>query len=294
MNQSWFHVIAALVAVCTIASAQEDVLRPNGRPGATPKKRSHSSGTGAIWRLGLEAGINVNSSSRDVTGASQSSIYNTFASASGISPLFGVYVEAELSSVIALGARFLYDMKNVSGSKTDAFRDCSILDPYTGTTIVSAPISASFENSLSYITINPVVRVTLADRLFLHAGPVIQFAASQLESSLTQSVSESEQCRFVDADGNFTLTSITSTGSEDANPSTRFGLDAGIGYRIAITPKIDLVPRLGYQFMFTEYASGANVLDDTQAQTNPPARNVSISTGSLNSLQASLSLWFSL
>lgn len=294
MTPRWLLLFLFSLTATSVSFAQEDVIRPNGRPGEAPRARTQRTTKGLTWRLGLETGVNFNNSSRTIGGASGTSLFQTYASGSGISPFFGLYVEAQLSPTIAVGARVLYDMKSVQGTKNDVIRDCSIPDPYGGVSFVQAQIAAEFENTISYFTINPVLRFTLADRFFVHAGPVLQVAASKLESRLTQSVSPDEACRFVDENGDFTLTTIESTNTENANPSTRFGLDAGIGYRLPIGSKIDLVPRIGYQFMFTEYAQGTNLIDDTQAITDPPARNVSISTASLHSLQLSLALWFTL
>ncbi len=88
-------LLVAVVAATTVF-AQEDVLRPNGRPGEVPAAR-RVKGKGLPFRLGLEAGINYSMSSRDIVGTLATSGVNTFATGSGISPLFGLYAEVELT-----------------------------------------------------------------------------------------------------------------------------------------------------------------------------------------------------
>ncbi|MCX6140430.1 MAG: outer membrane beta-barrel protein [Candidatus Kapabacteria bacterium] len=293
MKIRFMMLLISIVGVTT-TWAQEDVLRPKGRPGSVVTSSPKSSSKGLTWRLGLEAGINYSMTSRDITGSSSTSIFQTFASGSGVSPLFGVYVEVALSKSISLGGRFLYDMKSVHGSKSDVIRDCSVDDGSGGFTTVPATINADYTNKISYITINPLLRFSITDGLFAHIGPVVQVAASNIESTLNQSVDPNETCRFIDAAGQYTLTSTSSTTTATASPTTRFGLDVGLGYMIPLSSTIHLVPRVGYQYMFTEYDAGVKVTDNTQAVTNPPERTVEISKGSLNSLQASLSLWFTL
>lgn len=290
---SWLIIL--FVVGCVGLTAQEDVLRPKGKPGSPTGSTSRkSSGKGLTWRLGLEAGINYSTTSRDITGASSTSFFNTFASGSGISPLFGIYAEVAVSKSIAIGGRFLYDMKSVSGSKNDVVRDCSVLDGYGNVNVVQAVIAVDYTNTISYFTMNPLIRFSITDGFFAHLGPVIQVAVSDVESTVNQAIDPADACRFVDENGQFTLTSTSNTTTGTASPSTRFGLDVGLGYMIPLTSTIHLVPRVGYQYMFTEYDTSTSLLDNTQEITNPPARIVEISTGSLNSLQASLSLWFTL
>ncbi len=102
-----------------------------------------------------------------------------------------------------------------------------------------------------------------------------------------------ETCRFNLNQPNESATQIT-TGTDTTDPSFRFGVDIGVGYRIAVTPTIDLVPRVGYQFMLTSFALAETDTDVSNATMFPPERPYTASAPSLNSLQASLSIWFTL
>lgn len=292
--RTWSCLIIAFIVGCVALPAQEDVLRPKGRPGAVESGKRKSSSKGLTWRLGLEAGINYSMASRDITGPIATSPIMAFTSGSGISPLFGIYAEVEVSSSIAIGARVLYDMKSFGNTKTDATLDCIILDEYGSIINTStANLDAEYTQTINYVTINPLIRWSVADRFFVHLGPVLQFAASDVETKIVQTMDAGEICRF-----NFgtpdSSTTFSSTGTEAADPSFRVGLDVGLGYRIALSKTIDLVPRVGYQFMFTPYGKEETGIDASNAIMDPPERTYTATAPMLNSLQASLSLWFTL
>jgi len=290
---SWFMIM--FVVGCVGIAAQEDVLRPNGRPGDASSSSGRSKkGKGLTWRLGLEAGINYSMASRDITGLIETSPLLAFSTGSGISPLFGIYAEVELTPSIAIGTRVLYDMKSFGNTKSDATLDCIILDEYGVVVNAStANLNAEYTQTVNYVTINPLIRWSVADRFFVHLGPVLQFATSDIETKIVQTMDDGEICRF-----NFgtpdSSTTFTSTGTDPADPSFRVGLDLGLGYRIPLTKTIDLVPRVGYQFMFTPYGKEETGIDASNAIMSPPERTYTATAPTLHSLQASLSLWFSL
>ena len=279
-------IIAALLIVGT-ATAQEDVLRPNGRPGSAPATSS-SSGKGLPFILGLEAGANFNFFSQTIDGTWDESPYNVYGDGFGVSPLIGIYADISLSESFGIGVRILYDMKSFGNTQDEALLDCFIEDQ--GYTV--APVSVEYTESVSYVTINPVLRWQETPQFFVHFGPVIQFAVDSLSNTTTFTVDESEACRFFYGTPQESTT-LTTEGSAAADPSTRFGIDVGLGYRIPLSSTIDLVPRLGYQLMFTPYSQEVEFLDDSRANTIgfTPATATS---QTLNSLQLSLSLWFNL
>jgi hypothetical protein len=232
--------------------------------------------------------------SRDITGPIATSPLLAFSSGSGISPMFGIYTEVELSSSFAIGARVLYDMKSFGNTKTDATLDCIIIDEYGSIVNTStANLNTEYTQTINYVTINPLIRWSVADRFFVHIGPVLQFAASDVETELIQTMDDGEICRFNFGTPDSSMT-LTTTTTEAADPSFRVGLDLGIGYRIPLSKTIDLVPRVGYQFMFTPYGKEEVGTDASNAIMSPPERPYTATAPMLNSLQASLSLWFTL
>jgi len=290
--QKKFIVLFAIAISAVAVQAQEDVLRPQGRPGQVAAQQSRAKGL--PFRLGIEAGVNYSMASRDITGTVATSPFNTFSTGSGISPLVGIYAEVELSPRIAIGARFLYDMKSVGATKTDVTTDCLIIDSFGNpVSTSSANLDARYTQKVSYVTINPLIRVSLTERLFLHVGPVLQFAVSKTETEIVQTMDEGDTCRFNFGTPTESIQQTTNDTSA-TDPSSRFGLDLGIGYRIALSKTIDLVPRVGYQYMFTAYGLESSDVDTSNAIMSPPARPFTTSAPSLHSLQASLSLWFTL
>ena len=277
----------ATLLISWSAAAQEDVLRPNGRPeGVTTS--SGSSGGGLPFILGLEAGANFNFFSQTIEGTWDESPYNVYGDGFGVTPLFGIYADIGISESIGIGVRLLYDMKSFGASQNEALLDCFIENQ--GYTVV--PVSIEYTESISYLTINPVLRWQATPEFFVHIGPVIQIAVDSLTNTTTYTVDESETCRFFYGTPQESTT-LTTEGSAEADPSTRFGLDLGLGYRIALSSTIDLVPRLGYQLMFTPYAQDIEFLDDSRANTIDFAQ-ASATSPMLNSLQLSVALWFNL
>ena len=129
------------------------------------------------------------------------------------------------------------------------------------------------------------------EELIIQVGPVIQLAASDLAINITRSVDESEACRFLDSAGNQTTLS-TFSGVDSAATGTRFGVDIGVGYRLALAPSIALVPRIGYQLMFSPIGPDVADIDQSQPSSGTPA--FTQTDRKLTSLQASLALWFTL
>jgi hypothetical protein len=278
-------VVFVLASLSLIA--QEDVLRPNGRPpGSVAPASTGSSSVPVI--LGLEVGANFNFFGQKMTGTWEESPYNAFSSGFGVSALVGLYVDFPISSTIGIGMRALYDMKRFGNEEGGKLLDCTL----QGGGFTPAPITVDYTETINYITFNPLVRIQATNALFFHVGPVIQLAVGQVTNRTRYTVDEASECRF------FIGTPDESTmieGQVTADPSvtTRVGLDAGVGYRIPLSSLIDLVPRVGFQWMITEYAPDQDFIDDSRINTIGPA-NASATSVSLSSLQASLSLWFNL
>ncbi|MBK6292372.1 MAG: PorT family protein [Ignavibacteria bacterium] len=280
--------------------AQEDVLRPSRKrqptdkvppAGDTVAAREQRPVRRPFLRVGVEGGINLNTASRDVTGTLATSPYMVYETGGGVSPLAGLYVELDVARSVAVGVRVLYDVKSFTARKEDVIEDCPIYDPLSGYAIgyTFAALSSEYETTLTYFTISPLVRWSPVARLFIQCGPVVQFAAGNSTTTLTESMDEGEDCRF--DNGTELSTTRTESSTGPADPDVRFGIDAGVGYMIPLAPWLDLVPRLGYQWMFTPFTEQTTGLDDT-SQYSTGLTTYTATEGVLRSLQASLSLWF--
>ncbi len=297
-------LIIAVVGRFT-SHAQEDVLRPNGRDRTTPDEINMAPEYGAagpgtagkpgpVIRVGFETGLNYSMLSRTVDGIIDTSPFALTRSGSGVSVLYGLYAELQLSPSVALGLRMMVDPKKVYASRDGILQDCVILDEYgvpQQTTVAS--MSGDFKQSQMFVALTPTVRVSITDRLFAQVGPTIHIPISHIKSTFTLVIDPDDQCLFNFGKPNASKTSTTEDESTE-HPAIRIGLDAALGYRFPLSESIDLVPRAGFQLMFTTFDNATSGVDASRELTDPPARAYTASGASLNALQASVSLWFRL
>lgn len=291
-----------LVLLHTGAVCQEDVLRPYGRGRSTPLSAAPNEvvpqrspdGPGLILRGGIEGGLGVNLYSKSIEGILPTSPLSMISSGMGVSPMFGVYAELEISPTVSVGLRMIADQKNVSGSKSGLLQDCVINDAYGNPLQVTvATLTGDFTQTITFFTFTPVVRVDLMDHLFAQVGPTIHLPTGNLKGTTTLTIDPDDQCSFNFGQPNQSKVS-TSEGEDPNIPAMRIGLDAALGYRIAIGDGLELVPRLGFQMMFTALDQESTGVDSTRELTDPPVRDYIARAASLNSLQASIALWFRL
>lgn len=285
--------------------AQEDVLRPNGRERKSTDVVNTAAeygnagpsiaGTpGPVIRVGFETGLNYSMLSRTVNGIIETSPLSLTRSGTGVSVLYGLYAELELSPSVALGLRMIVDPKKVGSSRAGILQDCVVLDEYGVPEQVSvASMSGDLKQSQMFLAIAPNVRVSITDRLFAQIGPTIQIPISHIKGTVTYVIDPGDSCLFNFGTPNASKTSVIEAESTD-HPSLRIGLDAALGYRFPLSENIDLVPRAGFQLMFTPFDNAMSGIDESRVLTDPPAREYTASGASLNSLQASVSLWFRL
>ncbi len=289
--------LATLLVLSVSVSAQEDVLRPKGRKkpqGDTAETKDlqvRDKASAKKFRIGAELGINYNLASRLVEGTLPTSPYMVLESGSGVSPFAGLYVEMIVRPSVSIGLRMFYDVKYFGDEKTDVIEDCPIVEPISGYVIgyKLSSLNATYTTSVKYLTFNPLVRFVSPIGLFVHVGPSIQFSLGNISTSLVERMDVTEDCRFE-------IRSVLSnervtTESIQPSPSLRIGLDVGVGYTIPLSSGFELVPRIGYQLPITAYGESQNETDDTSQYSNGIAP-FTLSAGSLQSFQASLSVWF--
>ena len=301
-----FLLLLVIAVVARYSSyAQEDVLRPNGRERTTPDVINTAAEygdagpgpagiPGPVIRVGVEAGMNYSMASRTVDGIVETSPLVITRTGSGVSPLYGIFAEFELSPSVALGLRMMMDPKRVSSSRDGILQDCVVLDEYGVPQQVSVSrMRGEFKQSQTFITLAPNVRVSITDRLFAHVGPTVQIPVDHIQGTVTYVIDEADPCVFNFGQPDASKTQTIDAESSD-HPSMRLGLDAALGYRLPLSENIDLVPRLGFQLMFTPFDNPTSGEDASRELTDPPARAYTASGASLNALQASVSLWFRL
>lgn len=290
MKRILFLMVSTALCTTMMMAQSEDVLRPKGRPdGGDVQQTTTSSRKKLPWILGLEGGMNVNFQNGSLQGTLENSPYNAFQSGSGFSPFFGLYFEVPLSKSISIGMRALYDMKAFGNSIENAEQECEDL---VGGQFNVALLTFEYDEKISYVTLNPLIRWEATSGFFVHLGPVIQFAVDSIHSTVTRTINEDEECRFNFGTPEESRVQTIESSGEASNP-TRFGVDLGVGYRLPLSPTIDLVPRVGYQWMLTPYGDDVAGIDDSQLNLVGPVP-FTYTDITLSSLQLSLSLWFHL
>lgn len=295
MKQCCYVILAFALCIANGQAQDEDVLRPNGRSGSSDS-RDGDSRQSTRFIIGPEIGMNLNLFSSTVTGGANRSQLNVFSSGLGVSMFAGLYVEVGINRQFGIGARMLYDMKRIGNTMDSALIDCTI--PPTGATIngftaITVPVQVKYDQSISYFTLNPLLRWSPSEEVIVHLGPVIQFAVSNVTGTFTRTIAETELCRFNPGLANESNVDIFQV-NDTASVRTRFGLDVGVGYRLALAPSIALVPRIGYQFMFSPYGENVEGTDGSQQLSSGTSPAFTQTDLKLTSLQASIALWFTL
>jgi Outer membrane protein beta-barrel domain len=294
--------LSALFAILAIGSVQvtygqdEDVLRPKGRPTTLGQSPGRTQSSSSPVTIGFEGGINLSFFSQDITGALATSPVQTFGSGSGVAPYASLFVDVGITPTIGVQLRAAYDRK-MYGNTGDAIIDCTIFDEYGQIiNITTTPVSVDYTSALTYITLSPQFRWEPIPHFIVLAGPSVQFRASSLVTESTQSIPNDNECFFPGPNGE-QLNSRTIADTADTSAilnSVRFGAEISVAYRIPLTKSIDLVPRVGYQFMFTPVGSaGDPFVDQSRSLTLGPT-TVTAGEPSLHSLQAVLGLWIRL
>lgn len=288
-------VTALAITSMHVTAQDEDVLRPNGRPAHLSASKKAGPRSASPFTIGIEGGMNLSFFGQNINGALSTSPLQVYADGTGIAPFASFFVDVALSDRIGLQAKVAYDAKSY-GKTSDALIDCVVLDEYGNETqVTTASISSDLSSKITYVTFTPLLRIEPVDRLVILAGPTFQVRASAETSTLTQTITdENSDCYF-----NFgsPLQSKTQTFSDTADTGleeTRIGLDLSVGYRFPLSPSIDLVPRVGYQWMFTPPAPDTAPFEDQSRARTDGIRVVTATDRYLNSLQAVLGLWIRL
>jgi len=289
--------LVTLLALTSTCFAQEDILRPySKRPVAvrdsTVPDMVHSRKVFVpSVRLGIEAGMNYNIYTRAISGSYLSSPTTVYAQGSGFSPFGALVAELTFAPRFGIGVRFLYETKNFENTVTEVTSEAGIVDPSTGYVVTYKTIGmdATFASTSSVVTIAPYVRWSPFLRFMLQLGPVIQFASTAMATSTTQTIDNTETFRFYN--GITFSKSVTVYDEEEITPSTRYGLDLGLGYSIPVSSWCDIVPRISYQWMFSPY-TGQVTRYDASKDYSSGSVPYTAAEATLHGLQVSVALMF--
>lgn len=271
--------VIAIALICAFASvdAQEDVLRPKGRPEGDPLRNSASKQAGARSHIyvGFDAGLNYNMFSQPYTLTGPAVVQSpeeVLKSGTGVSPAFGLFVDIPVATGVGIQARLGYDGKWFSNSQR-AIIDAEVeatpnaVDGFPNVVDMESEASASWKLNTFGIAI--LARIDLGSQVFLTAGPIVQLSMGNLtrEDKLTQIGPENTfiAVDYNDVPGTYQQISrstniaqsfLPAVGPADAYTgreyeTTRVGLEFGLGYRYDLSPTMFIAPAIRYQFMLS-------------------------------------------
>jgi len=311
-------VVALLLGGALTVSAQEDVLRPNGRPGAIGGTSSSTSTSRAPFVIGIEGGANFNFFGQGYTSdpVIENSPEAALESGFGVSPEFGVFVDVGLSRTIGLQFRLAYDAKAASGSKDgiiDATPQGVVEGPgggrVDGFTITPMDVTAEHSLTANNLAIALLLRADLTENLFVTFGPIMHMVMGDVtRTDKVTKIGPEDTWITVDYDlnpGQYDMIERETTVAQNLLPNasglnsvaeyatSRFGLELGLGYRFALSKSIYLAPNLRYQYMFTPMNGEFAAVDLSQPFSQSTAA-LTYDPSTLNTLALIIQLGFSL
>jgi hypothetical protein len=282
----------ALALLPLLLYAQEDVLRPRGAPVFEPWTEARTP-----IRLGLEGGISWNSASQSINYAGVQPTPPTpmdiFKSGSGISPAAAAAVDIGIAPKLGLQFKLGYEQKKWSNSGTN-IADCrDLVDPFY---VIPVSVQSRYTVQANYLAIGAALRYDLTPQLWLTVGPVYHRLLGKVRQTERYEVDPNSNCGFPGPDGNLyrVLEIEAEIGPDDPVPAPpsggRFGAELGIGYRIPLSPGLELVPRLSGQLL----SSPRNGDVDTRDWWREPKLEVQWKGLSLYSVLLTVGVWFTI
>lgn len=280
-----------LLCFCMAAYSQdEDVLRPKGRPASdgsqTNNRQSKSKSSKNPWSYGVEVGLNLNMYSQSMSGLHPDSRFAVFESGSGFSPFIGVYLDYALSDNTGIQFKLAVDQKKFGNTKSgiiDAQRELS-------TEVIAASVNSEYTNTAEFITITPQFRWNITQDFFLLAGPSIHIKSGKARQEFSETLISPSDVYY---NGYFPEkpTKIVVNTDDFLITDTRVGLQFDLGYQYKVSPKMTFVPKIGFQYMFTNFND-----DETFTENSRPLTlgNVigTATNKALHSLQLSIGIWY--
>jgi hypothetical protein len=286
----------ALALLPLLLYAQEDVLRPRGAPVFEPWTEARTP-----IRLGLEGGISWNSASQSINYAGVQPTPPTpmdiFKSGSGISPAAAAAVDIGIAPKLGLQFKLGYEQKKWSNSGTK-IADCE--DSF-GNYVDSVSVQSHYTVQANYLAIGAALRYDLTPQLWLTVGPVYHRLLGKVRQTGRYEVDPNSNCGFLGPDGNlYRVVEIEAEiGPDDPVPAPpsggRFGAELGIGYRIPLSPGLELVPRLSGQLLSSPRNGDVDTEDKWRKHTLVPyPLPVQWKGLSLYSVLLTVGVWFTI
>ena len=250
---------ALLLFLLLLSAALPAFADPPDEPAPVPEDvhRPRTEG-GLKWFAEVGAGLNYSLMSgnplyRDLYEGTQRDLYE---SASGLGLLTYSAIGLRLSPMLGIVLRGDYDQR--SASRSVAARD-TVRATATGEILGTAPVQRDYDFTINYETLSLLAELNFDD-LHLFVGPAVSIGVSS-EFNETNTIQESSDFNLFYFLGSRSQTK-TITGHEEVTDSLamRFAIKVGVGYQFEVAPKFTVVPRLGFDYGFTEALTGDPVM----------------------------------
>jgi hypothetical protein len=286
-------LILGAISSLPLKAQEEDVLRPRGKSAAEiaaeESSGSRAASPGIRWAIGLELGANYNMFSQDITGTVPNSKFNILKSGSGIAPFGGWIVDIGFTNTIGAQLRVLYDIKDNSNSG-DAQLDCP--SSVIGEPPANTDVNVEYEDKYTYTTVEALFRYNILSNLMLTAGPSFHFLRGKPTSRYKEKIISEGECYY-----NFGTPQQSKEAEVTEEPDNLtknlVGIDIGLGYSIPLSNAMTLIPRIGYQHIFTKVAPSSEGVDNSRAFTTGTVP-ITANNAHVRSLQLSAMLMFNL
>lgn len=273
------YLILFYAVLSTPLFADEDVLRPHGRPDGGGR-------SSLPVYIGIEGGLNINLYNANHTwytgnlnGNAVPTIYEVIKDGNGLSPYFGAFIDFSFTKSIGFQLRLGWDQKYF-GNSGDGLDN----DPQFN--MVEVPIGVDWNVTANYFTLTPLFRYSFNENFFMTLGPTFHF----LMSDIKHNIDAETPAGAIDPNNTFWYPQMEFAFTPPAQVDTRVGIDFGLGYKFPIAKKVFLVPQGRIQIMLSE------ILKDTYLYRidNPEIIYFTNNDRSLLTIQLALALMFEL
>jgi hypothetical protein len=264
--------LLVLMMIAPTLSAQEDVLRPG---------RSRFP-----FALGIEIGPNFSIFSQDVGHSpinNPTSPERVLESGSGLGGFASLLLDVPISRRIGIQGKAGIELKRFTTSG-EGVADC----PNNGDGVFDT-VSLDVErvHSTMYFTAGIFLRADITDNLLITVGPVVHRWLGSMDMSDRAEITTPGNCLFT-ATG--TKTAEIETTIETGLQETRIGIEAGVGYRIPLTRKLNLIPALRFQYMIDPISEDGVGGVDTFRERTLGALNLSFTDRTLHAVHLGIGL----
>lgn len=272
--------------------ADEDVLRPKGKPAGYYETEEDYLFERLPFAFGFEVGGNYNMFSQNITYSTplNNPTLGQLTNASGLSFYIGLFGDVNINKTFGLHLKLQYNQVYLMDEATGLV-DGTLFDENTGQIIETRLTSSSMEwnNSFSYFNIEPSLRINITDKLFGLIGLTAQFPISNITGEFTQTALEDG---FFYYDENLQPVKSRTFEVDDDALNPRYGLNLSLGYKANISKNFYLVPQIHFHYFASNFSDDELMVSDTSQEFTNGISFVDITDKSLNHLRFSVAFWF--